>query len=119
MSTSVASIVGCREPSSSNNSKFTGGIMRIARLIAACGIAVAAACGDSEDPLQPPAGPPVATAGVTVQDNSFGPATVLLSAGGDVTWTWAGNNAHNISFTSGTNRPAGTPGAMTTGTYQA
>lgn len=36
-----------------------------------------------------------------------------------MTWTWAGNNPHNINFTSGANRPTGTPTAITTGTYVA
>ena len=93
--------------------------MRLMTVIAACGVVVGAACGGGEDPLEPPPGPPVASAGVSVSDNFFGPATVRLSVGGTVTWTWNGNVAHNINFTSGTPRPPGTPTAQTSGTYVA
>jgi plastocyanin len=66
-----------------------------------------AACGDSGpgggNPLQPPPGPPVMAAAISVVDNSFGPQTVLVSVGGTVTWTWSAANAqqHNVKFSSG------------------
>ena len=93
--------------------------MRVLHLIAVCGVVAGAACGGGEDPLAPPPGPPVATAGVGVGDNFFSPATVRLSVGGTVTWTWNGAVAHNLSFTSGSPRPAGTPTAQTSGSYVA
>ena len=41
------------------------------------------------------------TAGVTVGNNSFSPDSVLIAAGGSVTWTWVvGSNPHNVTFSS-------------------
>lgn len=92
--------------------------MRLLHLIAACGVVAGAACGGGDDPLAPPPGPPVAAAVVSVADNFFSPTTVRLSVGGTVTWNWSGNVAHNISFTSGAQRPPG-QGSQTIGTYVA
>jgi len=89
--------------------------MRFARVIAACGLAVLAACGE-DDILAPPPGPPVASAGILISDNTFGPRTVRLSAGGNVTWTWTGANVHNLVFTSGVSPiPSGVPIAVSSG----
>jgi plastocyanin len=55
---------------------------------------------------------------ITVVDNSFGPQTVLLSAGGTVTWMWSSANIqpHNVRFSSGpAPLPAGSPGTQATG----
>lgn len=92
--------------------------MHVARVITVCSLSVFLACGEG-DMLEPPPGPAVAAASVAVSDNSFGPAAVRLSVGGNVTWTWAGGNPHNINFTSGASRPSGTPTAQTSGTYMA
>jgi plastocyanin len=47
------------------------------------------------------------TAAVEVANNSFSPDSVLIKAGGQVTWTWAaGAVTHNVTFTSGTNPPS-------------
>jgi len=60
------------------------------------------ACGGSDGPAgtsntpQEPAGNPVAAATIQVQDNFYSPSTVLISAGGTVTWTWAGDN-HSVT----------------------
>ncbi len=64
--------------------------------------------------------PPTATtADVSVNDNSFTPGMVGLKRGGTVTWTWAGVNTHNVTFTGGpTPRPANLDN-RTTGTGQA
>ncbi|HUP52670.1 MAG TPA: plastocyanin/azurin family copper-binding protein [Longimicrobiales bacterium] len=48
--------------------------------------------------------PPAPTeASVEVDDNVFDPSTQRVAAGGTVTWTWVGNVAHNVTFSSGTN----------------
>ena len=89
--------------------------MRFARVIAACGIVVFAACGE-DDILAPPPGPPVASASITIVDNNFSPRTVRLSVGGNVTWTWTGSNIHNLVFTSGAAPvPSGVPTAVSSG----
>ena len=44
---------------------------------------------------------PPTSASVSVNDNSFSPATAVIQTGGTVTWTWAGSNIHNLTFTSG------------------
>jgi plastocyanin len=47
------------------------------------------------------------TDSVDVGNNFFGPDSVLIGKGGQVTWTWAaGAITHNVTFTSGTNPPA-------------
>lgn len=48
-------------------------------------------------------GPPPMQAAVSVEDNSFNPTSQRVAVGGAVTWTWAGNNQHTVTFTSGTN----------------
>jgi plastocyanin len=47
--------------------------------------------------------PPPATATVSIGDNFFNAATQPLAVGGTITWNWAGNNTHNVTFTTGTN----------------
>jgi plastocyanin len=42
-----------------------------------------------------PGTPAPATAAVNVSNNSFSPATVTISSGGTVTWSWTGNG-HNV-----------------------
>jgi large repetitive protein len=64
-------------------------------------------CGsDSEGPAGPPAGPPengtpsgpVATTSVSVEDDLFDPSAIRVSGGATVTWTWAGNEEHNVTW---------------------
>ena len=61
------------------------------------------ACGGSSVPTgtsttpPPPTGNPVVAATIQVQDNFYSPSTVLISAGGTVTWTWAGVEAHSVT----------------------
>lgn len=65
-----------------------------------------AACGDSTDPGNAKGGRegngtgtgPVATSSVSVVDNSFNPSSITVTAGTTVTWSWAGNNQHNVTF---------------------
>jgi plastocyanin len=50
---------------------------------------------------------------VNVNDNSFDPNAVTVSTGGQVTWSWAGSNSHNVTwvsggFTNSTTKNAGT-----------
>ena len=52
--------------------------------------------GPSQYPQQPPAGNPVASASVDVLNNAFSPASVSLTAGGTVTWTWVGSG-HSVT----------------------
>jgi plastocyanin len=65
------------------------------------GLLVAAACGD-DDSSGPEPGPE--TGPVTVGDNFFQPATVMVTpAGGpvEVVWNWTGSNQHNVTFDAG------------------
>jgi plastocyanin len=41
------------------------------------------------------------TAAVDVMDNFFTPATVTITAGGTVTWTWRGGNPHSVTNKTG------------------
>jgi plastocyanin len=56
------------------------------------------------------------TASVDVGNNFFAADSVLIGAGGQVTWTWAGTTApgHNVTFSGGT--PNTCPNATTGGT---
>lgn len=59
---------------------------------------------------------PVETTSVTVRDFSFNPESILVSSGATVTWTWAGNVGHNVTFASGAvSAPSPT---QATGTFQ-
>ena len=54
-----------------------------------------------------------ATAGVSVQDNFYTPASVTINVGDTVHWTWAGANLHTVtatdmSFDSGSPQSSGT-----------
>lgn len=63
-----------------------------------------AACSDHTGPGGGGGGndePPPATAAVSVQDDQFVRAAVRVAAGGTVTWTWTGNNLHNVTFNGG------------------
>src|SRR5947199_3943779 len=42
--------------------------------------------------------PPTST-GVSVEDDHFTPQNSVVQTGGTVTWTWAGRNVHNLTFT--------------------
>jgi len=41
---------------------------------------------------------PVETTSVTVRDNFFDPAAIRVAPGATVTWTFSGNDVHNITF---------------------
>lgn len=55
----------------------------------------AAGCGGSESTG------PAATNAVNVRDNSFSPAAITVSPQTTVTWTWRGNDLHNVVFEDG------------------
>ena len=44
---------------------------------------------------------PPTSGAVSIKDNFFDPNTLTVKAGGTVTWTWAGNTSHTLTFTSG------------------
>ncbi len=44
---------------------------------------------------------PPTSAAVSVNDNVFSPGSAVIQSGGMVTWTWAGQNTHNLTFTGG------------------
>lgn len=56
-----------------------------------------AGCGGGEDDGGGGTGAePIATAEVAVVDNDFDPAAVVVEAGTTVTWTWEGDNPHDV-----------------------
>lgn len=87
-----------------------------------------AACG-GDDPMDPVGGGggdgngggggggPEMTTMVNVDDNFFAPPANAVSPGATVTWTWIGNNPHNVTFADGSiSAPSST---QTDGTFQA
>ncbi len=56
-------------------------------------------------------GGPAANA-VSVEDNSFGPATLTVAVGDTVTWTWNGANRHSVTFDDGTTSPTQSSGTF-------
>ena len=96
--------------------------LTIAMLVAAvaCGgsdgsTAVTNPTGGNQNPGTPSGGndTPVSTNQVGVSDNTFSPASIVVSAGTTVTWTWAaGASTHNVTFGDGNNS-----GDKSTGTF--
>ncbi len=72
----------------------------------AVAVVLAAACSEHTAPT--PGG-----TSVSVQDNQFNPQQANVGVGATVTWTWAGSNQHNVTFSDG---PASS--TQVTGTYQ-
>jgi plastocyanin len=86
--------------------------MRVRHGLIAALVLVAAACGGKE-PTDPGNNTgstgtggtggtggtsPVATNQVSVSDNSFTPAAIVVTAGTTVTWTWTSATIHNVTF---------------------
>jgi plastocyanin len=71
-------------------------------------IAALAACSSSS-------GPGVES-DITVSDNAFAPSALSVDAGTTVTWEWAGDAPHNVTWI-GPGAPAASA-TQTTGTYQ-
>jgi len=78
----------------------------LASLLLASAAFAVLSCSDSTAPNQ---------ATVQVRDNTFDPATATIQAGGTVTWQWAGQAQHNVTWVN----PSGTSDSPTqaTGTY--
>lgn len=55
---------------------------------------LAGGCTAAADPLD---SPPVATTQVRVIDDLFEPVAAEVPAGTEVTWTWEGDNLHNVT----------------------
>jgi plastocyanin len=64
-------------------------------------------CGGSD-----PSGPTLTTS-VDVRDNSFAPGAISVSPQATVTWTWRGNDSHNVVFEDG----QGSSNLQTAGTH--
>ena len=61
-------------------------------MLAALTASMQVGCGDvADDGVQ-------ATTDVTVLDNQFDPGGNRVEPGQTVTWTWGGNNPHNVTF---------------------
>ena len=79
--------------------------MRTSTRLLSVGILAVVACGGdptgSNDTPPEPVGDPVAAATIQVQNDFYSPSTVLVSAGGTVTWVWVGSG-HSVT-------PAGSP----------
>ena len=56
---------------------------------------------------------PPTSAAVSVKDNFFDPAQTVVQVNGTVTWTWAGQIGHSVTFTGGADS-----GVMPSGTFQ-
>jgi plastocyanin len=64
-------------------------------------------CGGSD-----PSGP-TPTTSVDVRDNSFAPGAISVASMATVTWTWRGNDSHNVVFEDG----QGSSNLQTAGTH--
>jgi plastocyanin len=83
--------------------------------IAALGTGLAACGGYGDDSTTtaakapaPTTAPAVAGAKVSVQDNTFEPATIKAKVGDTITWTNAGAVAHTVTATDGADFDSGT-----------
>lgn len=58
-----------------------------------------AGCGPNVDSRSASGGggAPAATSQVSVDDDFFAPDAVKVTTGTEVTWTWVGSNAHNVT----------------------
>lgn len=59
-------------------------------------VPVLAACGAADGPAADVE--PVDGTEVAVRDNAFGPQAVRVEPGEQVTWTWEGDNPHDVVF---------------------
>lgn len=79
--------------------------MYLSRLLAIAAVAATFACGGST-PTNPPSGqmpspPPSGTAGVTIRDFTFSPASLTIKTGTTVRWTNNGPSAHTTTSDAG------------------
>jgi plastocyanin len=75
--------------------------MRVQLQFLAGTVMALAACSDSSGPNPIDEGPPTAAADVNVVDDQYVANSVRVLEGGTVTWTWQGNNLHNVTFQGG------------------
>lgn len=75
--------------------------MRVQLQFLAGTVMALAACSDSSGPNPIDEGPPTATAAVNVVDDQYVANSVRVLEGGTVTWSWQGNNLHNVTFQGG------------------
>src|SRR6266568_2828697 len=61
---------------------------------------------------------PPTSAAVSVNDNVFSPGSAVIQSGGTVTWTWAGQNTHNLTFSGGPTPQPANQANQVTGTAQ-
>jgi plastocyanin len=59
---------------------------------------------------------PVPEGDITVGDNAFSPSAISVPPGTAITWEWAGNSPHNVTWV-GPGAPAASP-TQTIGTYE-
>jgi plastocyanin len=93
---------------------FQGDLVRLSRVVSIVSVAAGVACGGDSAPMSPSGGqnpPPPGTVAVTIQDFSFSPASVTISAGTTVRWTNAGPSAHTTTSDDGAwaSTPLGSP----------
>jgi plastocyanin len=95
--------------------------MRAGIVTVLLGCFLAACGGGGGDGYNPPTNPnpnptpPSTSDDITVRDNSFQPSATTVPVGTVVTWTWTGQDIHNVTFGGG----GPTSGDQTNGdTYQ-
>jgi plastocyanin len=64
-----------------------------------------------------PAGPPVATDAVTIQNFAFGPQVITVKVGATVTWTNRDQDVHTIDFQGGAEGGKVSPGMQQGDTF--
>src|ERR1044071_2477157 len=78
--------------------------------LAACGgSSTDSSYGGNNNGGQSGSGNAVLSATIEVRDNVFSPSTVLLKAGGTVTWTWVGTDGHSVTPEGSPLLPASAP----------
>jgi plastocyanin len=76
---------------------------RILAMLLGCSTA---ACGGGggdgyNNPTNPNPNPPSTSNAINVRDNSFQPSATTVPVGTTVTWTWVGQDSHNVTFGGG------------------
>src|SRR5215217_595105 len=80
--------------------------------IAALALTVAG-CGGGDDDNDGGSTGPSTSSAIDVRDNSYSPSATTVPAGTTVTWTWRGQAAHDVTFSSTEHSEV-----KTSGTYQ-
>lgn len=96
------------------------GLVLVCLVAMACGEGTAPNGNQNPNPPNPPPGPGPApqcagtTTTVTVADNSFTPTCTRVPVGSTVTWNWAGESPHNVTFS---NTALGASPTQATGSF--